>query len=95
MSLDFCLDLHRNLLQDASALLLDHKNLSKTIDLTLFLGGCLALSSLRGAKNDTSCQSYGYKLSLRLCSRSKMQTASCFSSGFKLFCSKYKIPSQQ
>ena len=36
MSLDFYSDLHRNLLQDASALLLDHKNLSKTIDLTLF-----------------------------------------------------------
>ena len=65
MLLEFRSDSHRNLLQNASALLLDHKILSKTIDLTL-LGGCLALCSLRGARNDTSSQSSGGRLRLRL-----------------------------
>ena len=76
--IDFCSDLHRNLLQNASALLLVHKNLSKTIDLTLF-GGCLALCSLRGARNDTNSQSSGCKLRLRLQTRSKTKTLGCFS----------------
>ena len=55
MLLEFCSDSHRNLLQNASALLLDHKILSKTIDLTL-LGGCLAFCSLRGTRNGTNSQ---------------------------------------
>ena len=81
MILDFCSDLHQNLLQNASALLLDHKNLSKTIDLSL-LGGCLALCSLRGARNDTNSQSSGGRLRLRLQTQSKTRTLGCF-------CSKY------
>ena len=75
MLLDFCSDLHQNLLQNASALLLDHKNLSKTIDLTL-LGGCLALCSLRGARNDTNSQSSSGRL--RLQTRSKTRTLGSF-----------------
>ena len=81
MFLEFCLDLHRNLLQNTSALLLDHKILSKTIDLTL-LGGCLALCSLRGARNNTNSQSSGGWLKLRLRTQSKTWTLGCF-------CSKY------
>ena len=65
MLLEFRSDSHRYLLQNASALLLDHNILSKTIDLTL-LGGCLALCSLRGARNDTNSQSSGSRLRLRL-----------------------------
>ena len=77
-AIDFCSKLHRNLLQNASALLLDHKNLPEAIDLTLF-GGCLALCSLRGTRNDTNSQSSGCKLRLRLQTRSKTQTLGCFS----------------
>ena len=73
MLLEFCSDLHRNLLQNASALLLDHKIFSKTIDLTL-LGGCLVLCSLRGARNDTNSQSSGGRLRPRLQARSKTRT---------------------
>ena len=65
MLLEFCSDLYRNLLQNASALLLDHKILSKTIDLTL-LDGYLALCSLRGTRNDTNSKSSGGRLRLRL-----------------------------
>ena len=71
-------------MQNASALLLDHKNLSKTIDLTLF-GGCLALCSLRGTRNDTSSQSSGCKLRIRLQTRSKTQALGCFFSKYSLF----------
>ena len=77
-AIDFCSDLHRNLLQNASPLLLDNKNLSKAIDLTLF-GGFLALCSLRGTRNDSNSQSSGCKLRLRLQTRSKLQTLGCFS----------------
>ena len=65
MLLEFRSDSHQNLLQNASAVLLDNKILSKTIDLTLS-GGCLALCSLRGARNDTNSQSSGGRLRLRL-----------------------------
>ena len=81
MIFDFCSDLHQNLLQNASALLLDHKNLSKTIDLSL-LGGCLALCSLRGARNDTNSQSSGGRLRLRLQTQSKTRTLGCFGSKY-------------
>ena len=77
-AIDFCSDLHRNLLQNASALPLGHKNLSKAIDLTLF-GGCLAPCSLRDTRSDTNSQSSGCKLRLRLQTRSKTQTLGCFS----------------
>ena len=84
IALDFCPDLYRNLLQNASALLLDHKNLSKTIDLILFRG-CLALCSLRSARNDTNSQSSGCKLRLRQETRLKTQILGCFFSKYSLF----------
>ena len=65
MLLEFRSDSHQNLLQNASAVLLDNKILSKTIDLTLS-DACLALCSLRGARNDTNSQSSGGRLRLRL-----------------------------
>ena len=76
MLLEICSDLHQNLLQKASALLLDHKFLTKTIDLP-FTGGCLALCSLRGTRNDTDLQSTHGRLRLRLCRSSKIWTLGC------------------